>query len=219
MWCDKTLSLKKYQSMSFETIAIEPYKVTNDKFLSPKEAIAALKAKIDSITPVAVILISSITEAGFIKQLTALSQCWDLPEIKRALRTAETVKDLDNTKMIIPSPTDRKVIKQLSSNNTRAIINNQTLKTAQIDVPASINGVMSELQRFAQQKDAALSNATNKITGLTSSSVDIQFFCGLPADLHKEVPNKEHIFTFILAFSDNNLQPILDLVYDRKFID
>lgn len=219
MWCDKTFSLAKYKQMNFEAIAIEPYKITNNKFLSPSEAITALIAKIDSITPIAVILISSITEAGFIKQLTALSQCWDLPEITRALRTAKTVQDLDITKMVIPKSADRKVVKQLSSSNTRAIVNAQTLNAAQKDAAASINSVMSQLQRFAQQKKTVLNEVASKKTSLTGGSIDIKFFYGLPCDLHKEVPNKEHIFTFMLAFSDYNLKPILDLVHDRKLID
>lgn len=219
MWCDKTFSLAKYQQMQFEAIAIEPYRITNSKFLSPEEAIKALQCKIDSITPVAVMLISSITETGFIKQLTALSQCWDLPEITRALRTAKTVQDLDITKMVIPNPADRKVVKQLSSSNTRAILNAQTLKAAQKDVSASIDSVMSKLQQFAQQKDAVLNAVASKTTALTGGSIDIKFFYGLPSDLNKELPNNEHIFTFLLAFSDNNLKPILDLVHDRKLID
>lgn len=219
MWCDKTFSLEKYQEMHFEAIAIEPYNITNSKFLSPDEAITALKTKIDSITPVAVILMSSITENGFINQLEALSQRWDLPEITRALRTAKTVQDLDVTKMVIPNPADRKVIKQLSSNNTRAIVNAQTLKTAQKDVSASINSVMSELQLFAQRKETVLNAVASKTTALTGGSIDIKFFYGLPSNLNKELPNKEHIFTFLLAFSDNNLKPILDLVHDRKLID
>lgn len=219
MWCDKTFSLERYQEMHFEAVAIEPYKITNSKFLSPEEAIKALQCKIDSITPVAVMLISSITETGFIKQLTALSQCWDLPEITRALRTAKTVQDLDITKMVIPNPADRKVVKQLSSSNTRAIVNAQTLTAAQKDVSASINSVMSKLQQFAQQKDAVLNAVASKTTALTGGSIDIKFFYGLPSNLNKELPNKEHIFTFLLAFSDNNLKPILDLVHDRKLID
>ena len=219
MWCDKTFSLERYQEMHFEAVAIEPYKITNSKFLSPEEAIKALQCKIDSITPVAVILISSITETGFIKQLTALSQCWDLPEITRALRTVKTVQDLDITKMVIPNPADRKVVKQLSSSNTRAIVNAQTLTAAQKDVSASINSVMSKLQQFAQQKDAVLNAVASKTTALTGGSIDIKFFYGLPSNLNKELPNKEHIFTFLLAFSDNNLKPILDLVHDRKLID
>ncbi|OCG63825.1 hypothetical protein A9G48_05035 [Gilliamella sp. wkB18] len=205
--------------MSFEAVAIEPYKITNSKFLSPEEAIRALLAKIDSITPVAVILISSVTETGFINQLTAFSQCWDLPEIKRALRTAKTVQDLDITKMVIPNPADRKVVKQLSSSNTRAIVNSQTLKAAQKDATASIDSVMSELQQFAQQKAAVLNKVASQTTSLTGGSIDITFFCGLPCDLHKGLPNKQHIFTFLLAFSDNNLTPILDLVHDRKLTD
>lgn len=219
MWCDKTFSLAKYQQMNFEVVAIEPYKITNSKFLSPEEAIKALLAKIDSMTPVAVILISSVTEICFINQLTTLSQCWDLPEIKRALRTAKTVQDLDITKMVIPSPADRKVVKQLSSSNTRAIVNSQTLKEAQKDAKASIDSVMSELQQFAQQKEAVLSKVASQTTSLASGSIDITFFHGLPCDLYKELPNKEHIFTFLLAFSDNNLKPILDLVHDRKLIE
>lgn len=219
MWCDKTFSLEKYQEMHFEAVVIEPYKITNSKFLSPEEAIKALRSKIDGITPVAVILISSITETGFIKQLTALSQCWDLPEITRALRTAKTVQDLDITKMVIPNPADRKVVKQLSSSNTRAIVNAQTLTAAQKDVSASINSVMSKLQQFAQQKAAVLNAVASKTTALTGGSIDIKFFYGLPADLNKNLPNNEHIFTFLLAFSDNNLKPILDLVHDRKLID
>ena len=219
MWRDKTFSLANYQKMSFEAIAIEPYKITNSKFLSPEEAIKALRSKIDGITPVAVILISSVTEAGFIKQLTALSQCWDLPEVTRALRTAKTVQGLDITKMVIPNPADRKVVKQLSSSSTRAILNAQTLKAAQKDAKASINSVMSELQRFTQQKEAVLNAVASKTTALTCGSIDIKFFYGLPSDLNKELPNKEHIFTFLLAFSDNNLKPMLDLVHDRKLID
>lgn len=219
MWCDKTFSLANYQQMSFEVVTIEPYKLTNSKFLSPSEAVAALLAKIDSVTPVAVILISSITETDFIKQLTALSHCWDLPEIKRALRTAKTLQDLDITKMVIPSPADRKIVKQLSSSNTRAIVNAQTLKAAQKDTPASINSVMSELQGFAQQKEDVLNNVTNQTMSLTGGSIDITFFYGFSCDLYKELPNKEHIFTFLLAFSDDNLKPILDLVHDRKLID
>lgn len=220
MWCDKTFSLERYQEMHFEAVAIEPYKITNSKFLSPEEAIKALQCKIDSTTPVAVILISSITETGFIKQLTALSQCWDLPEITRALRTAKTVQDLDITKMVIPNPADRKVVKQLSSSNTRAILNAQTLKAAQKDVSASsIKSVLSKLRQFAQQKDAVLSQVAKQTTALTGGSIDIKFFYGLPSNLNKELPNKEHIFTFLLAFSDNNLKPILDLVNDRKLID
>lgn len=216
MWCDKTFSLAKYQSMNYETIVIEPYKLTNDKFLSPAEAIAALKAKIDNVTPVAVIMISSVTEADFINQLTALSNCWDLPEINRALRTAKTVQDLDATKMIIPSPADSKNVKQLSSGNTRAIVNSQTLAAAQIDSPASISGVMKQLEKFAGQKKSALNEIAKNVQGLTGGSVDIKFYYGLPADLKKELPNSEHIFTFLLAFSDENLKPILDLVHDRK---
>ncbi|OCG19618.1 hypothetical protein [Gilliamella sp. WF3-4] len=218
MWCDKTFSLAKYQQMNFEVVAIEPYKITNSKFLSPEEAITALLAKIDSITPVAVILLSSVTEIGFINQLTALSDCWDLPEITRALRTAKTVQDLDITKMVIPNPADRKVVKQLSSSNTRAIVNSQTLKSAQKDAKASIDSVMSELQQFAQQKEAVLNKVANQATSLTGGSIDIKFFYGLPCDLYKELPNKEYIFTFLLAFSDNHLTPILDLVHDRKLI-
>lgn len=216
MWCDKTFSLAKYQSMNYETIVIEPYKQTNDKFLSPAEAIAALKAKIDNVTPVAVIMISSVTEADFINQLTALSNCWDLPEINRALRTAKTVQDLDVTKMVIPSPADSKNVKQLSSGNTRAIVNSQTLAAAQIDSPASISGVMKQLEQFAEQKKVALNEITKNVQGLTGGSVNIKFYYGLPADLKKELPNNEHIFTFLLAFSDENLTPILDLVHDRK---
>jgi hypothetical protein len=219
MWCDKTFSLAKYQQMNFEVVAIEPYKITNSKFLSPEEAIKALQSKIDSITQVAVILISSVTEAGFINKLTALNQCWDLPEIKRALRTAKTVQDLDVTKMVIPNPADRKVVKQLSSSNTRAIVNAQTLKAAQNAAKASIDSVMSELQQFAQQKEAVLNKVASQTDSLTGGSIDITFFYGLPCDLYKELPSKEHIFTFLLAFSDNNLKPILDLVHDRKLID
>jgi hypothetical protein len=219
VWCDKTFSLAKYQQMNFEVVAIEPYKITSSKFLSPEEAIKALQSKIDSITPVAVILISSVTETGFISQLTALSRCWDLPEIKRALRTAKTVQDLDFTKMVIPNPADRKVVKQLSSSNTRAIVNSQTLKAAQKDAKASIDSVMSELQQFAQQKEAVLNKVVNKTDSLTGGSIDITFFYGLPCDLYNELPNKGHIFTFLLAFSDVNLTPILDLVHDRKLID
>ena len=216
MWCDKTFSLAKYQSMYYETIVIEPYKQTNDKFLSPAEAIAALKTKIDSSNHVAVIMISSLTETDFINQLTALSNCWDLPEIKRALRTAVTVKDLDATKMIIPNPGGRKNVKQLSSGNTRAIVNSQTLAAAQIDSPASISGVMKQLEQFAEQKKVALNEITKNIQGLTGGSIDIKFYYGIPADLSRELPNNEHIFTFLLAFSDENLTPILDLVHDRK---
>ena len=216
MWCDKTFSLAKYQSMNYETIVIEPYKITNDKFLSPAEAIAALKAKIDNVTPVAVIMISSVTEADFINKLTELSNCWDLPEIKRALRTAVTVKDLDATKMVIPSPASRKNVKQLSSSNTRAIVNSQTLAAAQVDSPASISGVMKQLEKFAGQKKSVLNEITKNVQGLTGSGIDIKFYYGLPADLKKELPNCEHIFTFLLAFSDENLTTILDLVHDRK---
>lgn len=219
MWFDKTLSLEKYQSMSFEAITIEPHNITNDKLLSPEEAITALKTKIDNVMPVAVIMISSVTETDFINKLTALSKCWDLPEITRALRTAETMKDLDVTKMIIPNPADRKIVKQLSSSNTRAIINSQTLKDAQKDAKASIDSVKSELQNFAQQKKAVLNDVASKTKLLTGGSVDIKFFCGLPADLNKELPDKEHIFTFLLAFSDNDLKPVWDLVHDRKFIN
>ena len=197
MWCDKTFSLAKYQSMNYETIVIEPYKITNDKFLSPAEAIAALKTKIDSSYHVAVIMISSLTETDFINQLTALSNCWDLPEIKRALRTAKTVQDLDTTKMVIPSPAGRKMVKQLSSGNTRAIVNSQTLAAAQIDSPASISGVMKQLEQFAEQKKMALNEITKNVQGLTGGSVDIKFYYGLPADLKKELPNSEHIFTGI----------------------
>ena len=217
MWCDKTFSLAKYQSMNYETIVIEPYKQTNDKFLSPAEAIAALKTKIDSSNHVAVIMISSLTETDFINQLTALSNCWDLPEINRALRTAKTVQDLDVTKMVIPSPAGRKNVKQLSSGNTRAIVNSQTLAAAQVDSPASISGVMKQLEKFAGQKKSALNELTKNVRGLTGGSIDIKFYYGLPADLKKELPNNEHIFTFLLAFSDENLKPILDLVHDRKF--
>ena len=216
MWCDKTFSLAKYQSMNYETIVIEPYKQTNDKFLSPAEAIAALKAKIDNVTPVAVIMISSVTEADFINQLTALSNCWDLPEINRALRTAKTVQDLDVTKMVIPSPADSKNVKQLSSGNTRAIVNSQTLAAAQMDSPASISSVMKQLEKFAGQKKSALNEIAKNVQGLAGGSIDIKFYYGLPADLKKELPNNEHIFTFLLAFSDENLTPILDLVHDRK---
>ena len=216
MWRDKTFSLAKYQSMNYETIVIEPYKQTNDKFLSPAEAIAALKAKIDNVTPVAVIMISSVTEADFINQLTALSNCWDLPEINRALRTAKTVQDLDVTKMVIPSPADSKNVKQLSSGNTRAIVNSQTLAAAQMDSPASISSVMKQLEKFAGQKKSALNEIAKNVQGLAGGSIDIKFYYGLPADLKKELPNNEHIFTFLLAFSDENLTPILDLVHDRK---
>lgn len=216
MWCDKTFSLAKYQSMNYETIVIEPYKQTNDKFLSPAEAIAALKTKIDSSIPVAVIMISSVTEVNFINKLTELSNCWDLPEIKRALRTAKTVQNLDATKMIIPRPAGRKKVRQLSSGNTRAIVNSQVLATAQIDNPASINGIMQQLEKFAEQKQQALNEMANNVQAFTGGSIDIKFYYGLPADLNRELPNNEHIFTFLLAFSDENLKPILDLVHDRK---
>lgn len=216
MWCDKTFSLAKYQSMNYETIVIEPYKQTNDKFLSPAEAIAALKAKIDTVTPVAVIMISSLTETDFINQLTALSNCWDLPEINRALRTAKTVQDLDATKMIIPSPAGQKMVKQLSSGNTRAIINSHVLAAAQMDSPASISSVMKQLEKFAGQKKSALNEIAKNVQWLAGGSIDIKFYYGLPADLKTELPNGEHIFTFLLAFSDENLTPILDLVHDRK---
>ena len=216
MWCDKTFSLAKYQSMNYETIVIEPYKLTNDKFLSPAEAVTALKRKIDSSIPVAVIMISSVTEVNFINKLTELSNCWDLPEIKRALRTAKTVQDLDATKMIIPNPADRKNVKQLSSDNTRAIVNSQTLAAAQMDSPASISSVMKQLEKFAGQKKSALNEIAKNAQGLTGGSIDIKFYYGFPADLSRELPNNEHIFTFLLAFSDENLKPILDLVHDRK---
>lgn len=217
MWRDKTFSLAKYQQMSFETIVIEPYRLTNDKFLSPTEAIAALKTKIDSSNHVAVIMISSVTETDFINQLAALSNCWDLPEITRALRTAKTVQDLEATKMIIPNPANRKTVKQLSSGNTRAIVNNQVLSAAQADTPASITGAVEQLKKFAEQKKNALNKIAKNIHGLIGGSIDIQFFYGLPADLNNKLPNTEHIFTFLLAFSDENLTPILDLVHDRKF--
>lgn len=219
MWCDKRLSLAKYKSMSYQAITIEPFKINNGKFLSPEEALTALKTKVDSTTFVAVIMLSSLVETEFINQLTSLSQCWDLPEIKKALRLAETVRDLETTKMIIPSPADRKVVKQLSSGNTRAIINSQTLNEAQKEVKASIDNVMSELNNFASQKKAILSEIASKTEQLTGGSVDINFFYGLPSDLFKEMPNKEHIFTFLLAFSDNDLTAILDLIYDRNIID
>lgn len=216
MWCYKRLSLANYQQMALETIAIEPYQLTGGKFLSPAEAVTALKIRVDSVTPVAVIMISSITEANFVNQLTKLSNCWDLPEIKRALRTAKTVQDLENTKMIIPTPANRKNINQLSSGNTRAIINSQVLAAAQINNPASIGGIRRRLEKFAEQQQQALSEITDNVQGLTGGSVDITFYYGLPADLNADLPNTEHIFTFLLAFSDENLQPILDLIHDRK---
>ena len=216
MWCDKTFSLAQYQSMNYETIVIEPYKLTNDKFLSPAEAVTALKRKIDNSIPVAVIMLSSVTETDFIDKLTELSNCWDLPEIKRALRTAKTVQNLDATKMIIPGVSGRKKVKQLSSNNTRAIVNSQTFAAAQIDNPASINGIMQQLEKFAEQKKSVSNKIANNIQGLTGGSINIKFYYGLPADLNRELPNNEHIFTFLLAFSDENLKPILDLVHDRK---
>lgn len=202
--------------MAAETIAIEPYQLTGGKFLSPAEAVTALKTRVDSVTPVAVIMISSITEADFINQLTKLSNCWDLPEIKRALRTAKTVQDLENTKMIIPTPANKKNINQLSSGNTRAIINSQVLAAAQINNPASIGGIRRRLEKFAEQQQQALCEITNNVQGLTGGSVDVTFYYGLPADLNVNLPNTEHIFTFLLAFSDENLQPILDLIHDRK---
>lgn len=219
MWCDKTFSLAKYQQMSFEAVAIEPYKITNSKFLSPEEAINALQRQIDSITPVAVIMISSVTETEFIRQLTAFSRCWDLPEITRALRTAKTVQDLEITKMVIPIPADRRVVKQLSSSNTRAIVNAQTLKSAQQCPQSSINSVMRELQQFAQKKSEILNSVADNTASLTGGSIDVNFFYGLPCDLYKNLPNSEHIFTFLLAFSDINLTPILDLVHDRMLIE
>ena len=218
MWCDKTFSLAKYQQMNYEIIAIEPYPITNSKFLSPTEAINALQRQIDSITPVAVMMISSVTEADFIHRLTAFSRCWDLPEITRALRTAKTVQDLEITKMVIPSPADRRVVKQLSSNNTRAIINAQTLKLAQHCPQSSINSVMRELQQFAQKKSEILNNVADNTASLTGGCVDINFFYGLPCELYKNLPNSEHIFTFLLAFSDINLTPVLELVYDRELV-
>ncbi|MCX8587303.1 MULTISPECIES: hypothetical protein [unclassified Gilliamella] len=219
MWCDKTFSLAKYQQMNYEVIAIEPYPITNSKFLSPTEAINALQRQIDSVTPVAVVMISSVTETEFIRQLTAFSRCWDLPEITRALRTAKTVQDLEITKMVIPNPADRRVVKQLSSSNTRAIVNAQTLKSAQQCPRSSINSVMRELQQFAQKKSEILNSVTNNTASLTSGSIDVNFFYGYPCDLYKNLPNSEHIFTFLLAFSDINLTPILDLVHDRMLIE
>lgn len=219
MWCDKTFSLAKYQQMSFEAVAIEPYKITNRKFLSPEEAIKALQHQIDSITPVAVIMISSVTETDFIHQLTAFSRCWDLPEITRALRAAKTVQDLEITKMVIPSPADRRVVKKLSSSNTRAIVNAQMLKSAQQCPQSSINSVMRQLQQFAQKKSEILNSVADNTASLTGGSIDVNFFYGLPCDLYKNLPNSEHIFTFLLAFSDINLTPILDLVHDRMLIE
>ena len=75
---------------------------------------------------------------------------------------------------------------------------------------------MKQLEQFAEQKKMALNEITKNVQGLTGGSVDIKFYYGLPADLKKELPNSEHIFTFLLAFSDENLTPILDLVHDRK---
>lgn len=219
MWCDKNFSLAKYQQVNFEAIAIEPYRITNSKFLSPAEAINALQRQIDSVTPVAVIMISSVTETDFINQLTTFSRCWDLPEITRALRTAKTVQDLEITKMVIPSPADRRVVKPLSSSNTRAIVNAKTLKSAQQCPQSSINSVMRELQQFAQKKSEILKSVADNTASLTGGSIDVNFFYGLPCDLYKNLPNSEHIFTFLLAFSDINLTPILDLVHDRMFIE
>lgn len=218
MWCDKKFSLAKYQQMNYEAIAIEPYRITNTKFLSPTEAINALQRQIDSVTPVAVVMISSVTETEFIRQLTAFSRCWDLPEITRALRTAKTVQDLEITKMVIPNPADRRVVKQLSSSNTRAIVNAQTLKSAQQCPRSSISSVMRELQQFAQKKSEILNGVAENTASLTGGSIDVNFFCGLPSDLCKNLPNREHIFTFLLAFSDINLTPVLELVYDRKLV-
>ena len=219
MWCDKKFSLAKYQQMNFGAIAIEPYRITNTKFLSPTEAINALQRQIDSITPVAVMMISSVTEADFIHRLTAFSRCWDLPEITRALRTAKTVQYLEITKMVIPNPADRRVVKQLSSSNTRAIVNAQTLKSAQQCPRSSINSVMRELQQFAQKKSEILNSVADNTASLTGGSIDINFFYGLPSDLCKNLPNREHVFTFLLAFSDINLTPVLELVYDRKLVN
>lgn len=218
MWRYKTFSLAKYQQMSYEVIAIGPYPITNSKFLSPTEAINALQRQIDSVTPVAVVMISSVTETEFIRQLTAFSRCWDLPEITRALRTAKTVQDLEITKMVIPNPADRRVVKQLSSSNTRAIVNAQTLKSAQQCPRSSINSVLRELQQFAHKKSEILNGVAENTASLTSGSIDVNFFCGLPSDLCKNLPNREHIFTFLLAFSDINLTPVLELVYDRKLV-
>lgn len=218
MWRYKTFSLAKYQQMNYEVIVIEPYPITNSKFLSPTEAINALQRQIDSVTPVAVIMISSVTETEFIRQLTAFSKCWDLPEITRALRTAKTVQDLEITKMVIPNPADRRVVKQLSSSNTRAIVNAQTLKSAQQCPQSSINSVLRELQQFAQKKSEILNGVAENTASLTGGSIDVNFFCGLPSDLCKNLPNREHIFTFLLAFSDINLTPVLELVYDRKLV-
>lgn len=218
MWCKKTLSLEKYRQMKFEAITIDPYQITNGKFLSPIDAVKALKTKVNSMIPIAVISISSTTEEGFINQIRNLGKCWDLPEIKRVLRTVESVKDLDLTKMIIPNIAEQKVIRQLSSNNSRSIINDQLLKSAQKNQISSINNLVNELSLFEQKKNRVINEISNKSQSSVTGKVDINFFYGLPVDLHKSLPNQEHIFTFLLAFSDNDLTPILDLVHDRKYI-
>lgn len=233
-WNKSTLRIPAVLApVNCSTVAVHPWAFgvgqteQSGSFLSPTNAIDALASRLagaDNNQDVVVFLITATTLAQFITLLTAVAEVFPIPVLTQVQRRAKAALSLDTSKMQIPArPGGLPASAPLSVSTTRQASRAQALQKAISDTAAgsSSEAIGNALTAFSQQRAALLAEATSGLEQLQGASVPIwslsveQNTETAIAEMKKDIPDGEAIFSLAIMFVGVDLAPLRAMVVNH----
>ncbi|CNI77806.1 hypothetical protein [Yersinia pekkanenii] len=196
-------------------------------FLSPENAINSLASRLagaDSDQDVLVLLIAANTLTEFITLLTAAAAVFPIPALTQVQRRAKAALSLDTSKMQIPArPGGLPASAPLSVATTRAASGAQALQKAISDTAggSSSAAIDTALAAFSQQRAALLAEAGKSLELLQGASVPVWSLSvedntqTAIAEMKKDIPDSQAIFSLALLFVGADLAPLREMVVNH----
>ncbi|CRY69452.1 hypothetical protein [Yersinia pekkanenii] len=215
------------------TVAVHPWAFgvgqnePSGSFLSPENAINSLASRLagaDSDQDVLVLLIAANTLTEFITVLTAAAAVFPIPALTQVQRRAKAALSLDASKMQIPArPGGLPAATPLSVATTRAASGAQALQKAISDTAGggSSAAIGTALAAFSEQRAALLAEAGNSLALLQGASVPVWSLSvedntqTAIAEMKKDIPDSQAIFSLALLFVGADLAPLRAMVVNH----
>lgn len=234
MWRKSTLRIPaNLAPVNCSTVAVHPWAFgvgqteRAGSFLSPANAINTLASRLagaDSNQDVVVLLVTATTLGQFITLLTTAAEVFPIPALTQVQRRAKAALSLDASKMQIPArPGGLPASAPLSVATTRMASGAQALQKAISDTAAgsSSEAIGTALAAFSQQRAAILAEAMSGLEQLQGASVPVWSLAvegntqTAIAEMKKEIPDSQAIFSLALLFVGADLAPLRAMVVNH----
>ncbi len=193
-------------------------------YLSPVNAVTYLADKLGAAADNVAVCVWMVCGNGlgeFLQALDALTVVFPAPVLSQVARQARAMAELSTVKMQLPAKSRTlPAAALLSVASCRQALNAQRMSVAQqqATAPMGLDALKGMAERFASQREAALSEISQAMQQMAQRSAPAWVFTGqgapgvIAAEMLKNIPQPSAIYTAAMMFTGTELDALESMI-------